>query len=228
MLKSSDASLIEKLIHYQFKDPGLLELALSHRSVGQKNNERLEFLGDAVLGQIVSEFLYHKFPKLKEGELSRLRSHLVRGDTLAELAREMKIQEFVLLGGGELKSGGHRRSSIQADMLEAIVGAIFLDAGMEECRQIVLLWFESRLALLNENMVTKDPKTRLQEYMQEKGKQLPRYSVVDEFGANHAREYKVECKIDGTDEVFIGVANSKREAEKAAAKSALTRLGKQP
>lgn len=225
MLKKNNISRIEKLIAYQFSDPSYLELALSHRSVGSHNNERLEFLGDSLLGMIMSELLYHKFPKLKEGELSRLRSHLVRGETLAKLALELNIEEFILLGGGELKSGGRRRASIQADVMEALIGAIFLDSDLEQCKSTVLHWFDSRLSKLNENVVTKDPKTLLQEYMQERGKKLPSYRVVDELGESHAKKYKVECVIDGGSNTYSGIASSKRSAEKDAAKQALIALG---
>ena len=226
ILKKSNFYFVEKAIDYQFSDASHLELALSHRSVGKKNNERLEFLGDAMLGLVISEALFLKFPKLKEGELSRLRSLLVRGDTLAELAREMKLDEYILLGGGELKSGGHRRASIQADVVEAIIGAIFLDSGFDQCKRTVLTWFENRLSALNTNFVSKDAKTLLQEYMQETGKPLPVYRVVEEMGESHARQYKVECEIDSEGQTFHGMATSKRAAEKAAAAEALNFLGR--
>jgi len=163
---------------------------------------------------------------LREGELSRLRSQLVRGDTLSELAQELELCDYIQLGGGELKSGGHRRASIQADVTEAIIGAIYLDSDFSICRSIVLSWFESRLQNVNENTVTKDPKTRLQEYMQERGKKLPAYVLVDQMGDNHARKYKVECRLQGEKDVFYGVASSKRAAEKESAAKALEFLGK--
>jgi len=225
MLKKNDHARIEKFIGYEFLDVSLLELALSHRSVGKLNNERLEFLGDALLGMVISEALYQKFPAMREGELSRLRSQLVRGETLAELVREMQLCDYIQLGGGELKSGGHRRVSIQADVAEAILGAIYLDSGFEACKNTVLSWFASRLQNLSGKAVKKDPKTHLQEYMQERGKALPSYALASEMGDDHARKYKVECRLDNESTVFFGVATSKRNAEKEAAANALRFLG---
>ncbi len=225
MLRKNNIASIETLIGYHFSDPSYLELALSHRSVGPLNNERLEFLGDSLLGAVISEALYLKFPKLKEGELSRLRSHLVRGETLAAMAKEMHLEDHILLGGGELKSGGHRRASIQADTVEAIIGAVFLDSDFQVCKKLVLAWFELRLSDLNANLITKDAKTLLQEYMQERGKKLPVYAVVEESGESHAREYKVECSVDGSASIYFGVASSKRGAEKKAATQVLKSIG---
>jgi ribonuclease III len=153
------SSLYQKLsrrIGYFFADLGLLELALTHRSFGGKNNERLEFLGDSILNYVIAEDLFHRFPKAKEGELSRLRASLVKGDTLAELAREFQLGDYLKLGAGELKSGGFRRDSILADTVEGIIGAMYLDAGMDICRQHILSWYKERLDATSLKIVTKD------------------------------------------------------------------------
>lgn len=216
---------LTRALNYDFKDHALVELALSHRSIGKSNNERLEFLGDSLLNLIIAEALFHKFPDAKEGQLSRLRALLVKGETLAEVAREKSLGEHILLGGGELKSGGHRRDSILADVVEALIGAIYLDSNMAQCKERVLSYFDSRLNSLSLATEEKDPKTRLQEYMQERGKPLPVYAVTQEGGQSHAREYTVECKINGQSPAFYGVASSKRNAEKLAAFEALKHIG---
>ena len=213
------------MLGYVFSDVAIVEQALSHRSVGQANNERLEFLGDSLLNFFIAEILFQRFPRVPEGELSRVRASLVKGETLAELAREMDLGKWLLLGGGELKSGGHRRQSILADVVEALIAAIYLDGGIEESRRCVFSWFESRLAATNLFEATKDPKTRLQEYLQERGRALPEYAVIDELGQSHAREYRVDCRIEGADGRFVAQASSKRNAEKMAAKLALKHLG---
>lgn len=139
------ATDLAKKLGYQFKDESMIELALTHRSHGKRNNERLEFLGDSILNFVIAEALYRRFPEAKEGQLSRLRAQLVKGETLAELAREMKLGDYLRLGSGELKSGGYRRDSILADSVEAIIGAIYLDSDMECCRPYILSWYQSRL-----------------------------------------------------------------------------------
>lgn len=151
-------------IGYQFKDESLLEQALSHRSFSRKNNERLEFLGDAILNCTIAQALYDRFPKAKEGQMSRLRAHLVKGDTLAEIGREFKLGDYLKLGSGELKSGGYRRDSILADSVEAIIGAISKDADLATAQQVLLGWYQQRLDNLDLSENIKDSKTRLQEY----------------------------------------------------------------
>lgn len=225
--KKSDYSRLERTLGYEFSEHSLLTQALSHRSVGKSNNERLEFLGDSLLNMIISEVLFQHFPDAKEGELSRMRAHLVKGETLAELAREFNMGDFLILGGGELKSGGHRRASILADSIEAVIGAVFLDSGFERCRDRVRSWFASRLDAVLQTNVEKDPKTRLQEYMQERRRQLPEYRVVEELGQNHARSYKVACVLDDG-QVYEAISSSKRSAEKDSALLALKFLGLVP
>ncbi|AEF55689.1 ribonuclease III [Marinomonas posidonica] len=223
------SSLYQKLcrrIGYFFADLGLLELALTHRSYGGKNNERLEFLGDSILNYVIAEDLFHRFPKAKEGELSRLRASLVKGDTLAELAREFQLGDFLKLGAGELKSGGFRRDSILADSVEGIIGAMYLDAGMDICRQHILAWYKDRLEATSLKVVTKDAKTRLQEYLQARKHALPQYDVVDIVGEPHDQTFHVHCHIELCNEAIEGCGNSRRIAEQNAAAKALEKLEK--
>lgn len=221
MIKSLD-KLIRDL-GYRFDDEGLLEAALTHRSVTQNNNERLEFLGDAVLGMVIAEELFKRFPRANEGELSRLRASLVKGVTLAELARSLELGEVIRLGQGELKSGGFRRNSILADAFEAILGAIYLDGGFENCRKIILKHFSSRLDAVSPETAQKDPKTRLQEHLQATQQPLPNYDVVDIAGEAHAQTFTVECLVDGIPAVRAK-ASSRRKAEQAAAEMILETL----
>ena len=169
----ADTAALERALDYEFSDPGLLTTALTHRSAGSRNNERLEFLGDSIVNHIVAEALYQRFPAAREGDMSRMRASLVKGETLADMAREMDVGEHLLLGPGERKSGGYRRSSILADTLEALAGAILLDAGYERCRTCVLRWFDQRLQKLSSGSTDKEAKTRLQEYLQGRGNPLP-------------------------------------------------------
>jgi ribonuclease-3 len=210
-------------LDYSFSDESLLETALTHRSVTQNNNERLEFLGDAVLGMVIAEELFKRFPGASEGELSRLRASMVRGDTLAEIARSFELGDVVRLGPGELKSGGFRRKSILADAFEAILGAIYLDGGFDNCRNIILKQFSSRLDATSPETARKDPKTRLQEYLQASQQPLPAYEVVDITGEAHAQTFTVECKVEGM-EAVRAQGSSRRKAEQAAAEMILESL----
>ncbi|NLQ18240.1 ribonuclease III [Marinomonas sp. M1K-6] len=221
------SSLYQKLcrrIGYFFADLGLLELALTHRSFGGKNNERIEFLGDSILNYVIAEDLFHRFPKAKEGELSRLRASLVKGDTLAELAREFELGDYLKLGAGELKSGGFRRDSILADAVEGIIGAMYLDAGMEVCREHILAWYKERLDAISLKLVTKDAKTRLQEYLQARKHALPQYDVVNIEGDPHDQIFHVHCSIELCEDAIEGKGNSRRIAEQNAATKALKKL----
>lgn len=217
---------LERSINYTFSDKSLLNLALSHRSVGSKNNERLEFLGDSLLNFIIAEALYFKFPKGKEGDLTRLRASLVKGETLAEIARHFDIGEYLVLGEGEMKSGGFRRASILADTVEAIIGAIYTESGMEQCKESVCLWYESRLAEVSMEDTGKDSKTRLQEALQKFKKPLPLYTVVETIGESHCTEFIVECSVSGVEDNTRARASSKRAAEQVAATMMLKLLGK--
>ncbi len=215
---------LQRALGYTFDDRSLLELALTHRSAGRANNERLEFLGDSIVNHVIAEALYTKFPDAREGSLSRMRASLVRGDTLAGIGRELKLGDYLLLGSGERKSGGHRRSSILADGVEAIAGAILLEAGVETCRRCLLAWFDSRLADLTENDDGKDPKTRLQELLQGRGQALPDYDLIDVSGEDHAQLFRVSCFIAADKLRTEGEGSSRRKAEQAAASAALERL----
>ena len=200
-------------------------LALTHRSFAGRNNERLEFLGDAILNFVAGEALFERFPQAREGQLSRLRARLVKGETLALLARGFELGEYLRLGSGELKSGGFRRESILADALEALIGAIYLDAGMDVARARVLDWLTNELDGLTLVDTNKDPKTRLQEFLQSRAVELPRYEVVDIQGEPHCRTFFVQCEIALLTDKTQGQGASRRIAEQVAAAAALVALG---
>lgn len=216
---------LQRKIGYTFNDITLLTLALTHRSFSGRNNERLEFLGDAILNFAAGEALFQRFPQAKEGQLSRLRSRLVKGETLAVLARGFGLGEYLRLGSGELKSGGFRRDSILADTTEAIIGAIYLDAGMDIARERVLAWLEQHFSELTLVDTNKDPKTRLQEFLQSRGADLPLYEVIDIQGEPHCRSFFVECQVNLLNEKTQGQGVSRRIAEQVAASKALLLLG---
>ena len=208
---------------YQFRDPELRQRALSHRSVGARNNERLEFLGDSLVNLFVAELLYEIYPKADEGELTRFRSRLVSEPSLAAIARELQIGDQLLLGPGELKSGGHRRDSILADAFEALIAAIYLDGGWQVCRDCTRGIFEPLCATLGDAS-EKDPKTRLQELLQARGESLPTYELVRSSGADHAKVFDVECVVASLDVHGEGSGSSRRVAEQAAAKDAIGKI----
>ncbi|MEO6799536.1 MAG: ribonuclease III [Rhodanobacter sp.] len=211
-----------KLSH-RFREPALAQLAFTHRSAGRPNNERLEFLGDALLGAIIAELLYEVHPKASEGELSRLRAQLVNGQALAVLARELDLGDELKLGPGELKSGGFRRDSILADAFEALIAAVYLDAGFEACRDSVRALFGERVAALRRS--SKDAKTRLQEHLQSGGWLLPQYELVGSHGEDHAKTFDVRCSVsEPLTLVAEATAGSRRAAEQDAAESVLLQL----
>lgn len=203
----------------------LLQAALTHRSVKGKNNERLEFLGDSILNFIIAAALYEKCPHAKEGELSRLRANLVNGEMLAEIAQEFELGQYLQLGPGELKSGGARRKSILADAFEAIIGAIYLDSNMLQCQEHVLSWYRSRLADFSQWETSKDPKTRLQEFLQGRKLPLPIYSVILIEGKAHHQHFKISCQVEGFSHITEGYGSSRRSAEQIAAQAYLDLLG---
>lgn len=207
-----------------FSQPQLFRLALTHRSAGGKNNERLEYLGDSVLGFVIAEQLYTQFPSVGEGVLSRLRASLVNQTSLAELARQRAIGDYLILGSGELKSGGFRRDSILSDALEAIMGALLLDQGIEVCRQWILALFAEKLAEIQLDNWKKDPKTRLQELMQARKKELPVYELISMTGADHAQTFEVSCRVPLTSESTSGTGISRKRAEQQAAENMLNLL----
>jgi ribonuclease III len=208
---------------YHFRDASLAELALTHRSAGKPNNERMEFLGDALLGAIVAEMLYETHPKATEGEMSRLRAQLVNGQALASLARGLELGDKLKLGSGELKSGGFRRDSILADAFEALVAAVYLDGGFAACRETVRILFADLVASLPRS--SKDAKTRLQEWLQANGWPLPLYELVATEGEDHARIFDVNCVVAEPMAITAsGRGSSRRLAEQDAAEAALNRL----
>lgn len=208
---------------YRFADEALLDLALTHRSAGRPNNERLEFLGDALVNMVVAEMLFDARARADEGELSRLRAQLVSEPALAERARELQLGDALHLGPGELKSGGFRRDSILADAFEAVVAAIFRDGGFDACRTWLHSVFAAPLAAAGAPQ--KDPKTRLQEWLQGRGLPLPQYELVAEAGAEHARRFDVECVLEQPRNArFAGSGGSRRAAEQVAAEAALVAL----
>lgn len=206
---------------HEFRSADLLRLALTHRSRGNPNNERLEFLGDGVLNMVVAELLFHARPNAPEGDLSRLRARIVRERTLAEVARSLDLGDQVLLGPGELKSGGFLRDSILADALEALIGAVFLDGGFDAARGLVERLMSARIEVLPDAEALKDPKTRLQELLQARGFKLPEYEVIDERGADHDRTFTVICTVEMLAGPIEATSTSRRKAEQAAAKRAL-------
>lgn len=209
---------------YRFARPELLGEALTHRSAGRPNNERLEFLGDAVLNFLIAEALYQRVPDADEGALSRLRAMLVRGETLAEIAGEINLGEALSMGSGELKSGGFRRRSILADALEAVIGAVYLDGGFDACRKLIQELFAARLSSLPETDSLKDPKTRLQEYLQARQASLPVYRLVRQEGEPHRRTFRVACEIPWLKVPVEADGRSRRAAEQEAARLALNEL----
>jgi ribonuclease III len=211
---------------YQFSRPDLLTQALTHRSAGAPHNERLEFLGDALVNLFIAEALYEHWPHADEGALTRARAELVRESALAPIARQLDLGAKLILGPGEMKSGGHRRDSILADALEALVAAIYLDAGFETCRSVVMPWFHAAMdALPPPHKVGKDAKTRLQEWLQGKQKPLPVYALLSESGEDHAKTFLITCTLQQPPLVTQGEGGSRRAAEQAAAEAALQALG---
>ncbi|PKF51654.1 ribonuclease III [Enterovibrio nigricans] len=215
---------LQRRIRYEFSDAALLSLSLTHRSASGYHNERLEFLGDSILSFVIADDLYHRFPNVDEGDMSRMRATLVRGNTLAELGREFDLGDVLQLGPGELKSGGFRRDSILADAVEAIIGAIYLDSDLETVRGIVLGWYKERLDTIQPGANQKDPKTRLQESLQGRRKPLPAYNVIKVQGEAHNQQFTVECEVAGLDRPVVGKGSSRRKAEQAAAELALQKL----
>ncbi len=213
---------LQVVIHYQFKDDELLQTAMTHRSFSKNNNnETLEFLGDSILGLVISEHLYLRLDDATEGELSRVRASLVKEDALATVARDINLGDFLQLGSGELKSGGYRRASILSDAMEALFGAIFLDGGFEQCKKTILFLYEDYLVTLPSPGDLKDPKTTLQEYLQSHKHDLPEYEVVQTEGKSHDQTFTVECRIDAMNIISQGKGSSRKKAEQMAASRAL-------
>jgi ribonuclease-3 len=215
---------LERLLDYRFRQPSLLQQALTHRSHSSRNNERLEFLGDGVLNFIIAHQLYQRFPKLSEGDLSRMRAQLVKEPTLGEVAVDLNLGEHLRLGEGELKSGGWRRPSVLADALEAIIGAAYLDGGFETAEAIVVRLFSPLLEKLDPKAIGKDPKSRLQEYLQGRRMELPEYKLLATEGEAHCQTFQVECHIAGMNITTAGQGTSRRAAEQQAAELAYEKV----
>jgi len=216
-----DISLLQSRLGYTFKDPALLQRALTHRSHSSLHNERLEFLGDSILNCVVASLLFDRYSKIDEGDLSRLRANLVKQQSLYEIAQRLELSQFLRLGEGELKSGGFRRPSILADTLEALFGAIFLDAGFDAARDVIRAQYIPILDTVDPKTLGKDAKTLLQEFLQGKKIALPQYNVVATHGAAHNQEFEIECLIPKLDVQVFGTGGSRRAGEQAAAKLAL-------
>lgn len=210
-----------KLLNYQFQQPALLQLALTHRSSGGEHNERLEFLGDAVVNFAIAEILYQMFPKASEGDLSRWRAVLVNRDTLADLAKKFDLGPFLILGAGEMRSGGHERHSILSCAMEAIIGAVYLDGGYETAYDCIAEWYEPWLQSLSSAASHKDPKSLLQEYLQRKRLPLPVYTVEITEGEAHQQVFVVSCAVQGVANKSMGRGTSRRRAEQEAAQAML-------
>jgi ribonuclease-3 len=217
---------LQEKLEYKFNDISQLQLALTHRSASSKHNERLEYLGDAVLGNVIAHQLFLQFPKANEGQLSRLRSFLVKEKALFELAQKFEIGDYIKLGGGELKSGGFRRASILSDTLEAIIGAVYLDSDFAQVQSFLLNIYKEKLNALSLDMAKKDPKTRLQEWLQSRNVSIPEYEVVRSSGKDHAKIYWVGCKIDYQSLSSEGQGASRRKAEQDAAEKILEKLNR--
>lgn len=216
-----------KKLGLTFNDPLLCTRALTHRSASSNNNERLEFLGDSILGFVIAQELYDQFPDASEGVLSRLRANLVNQSSLAELARKHHLGDYLLLGSGELKSGGFRRDSILSDALEAIMGALLQDQGIDACQQWIVQLFAEKLSNLSLDNWQKDPKTQLQELMQSKKLELPEYTLLTMSGLAHEQTFKVKCSISLIENTCIGTGISRKRAEQAAAELMLELLNKE-
>lgn len=214
-------SWLDKTLHYRFRDASLLMRALTHRSANGKNNERLEFLGDAVLDFVISDAVFRLRPDADEGDLSRLRASLVKDTTLAKLATELGVGEHLLLGGGERKSGGNRRNSILADALEAIFGAIFLDSGFVAATEVIERVYRRSLAELPDAEDLRDPKTRLQEWLQARGHALPDYDLLGVTGKAHRQRFSVSCTVGDLSQTTEGESTTRRKAEQQAARRML-------
>ena len=219
-----DLERLYRRLNYQFKKPAYLKQALTHRSVGSENYERFEFLGDSILSFVIANELFHRFPLQSEGHLSRLRSSLVRGDMLVEIAKELDLGDFLFLGQGELRSGGFRRPSILSDALEAVFAAVFFDGGIEAAQELILKLYRSRLEDPNLNDCLKDAKTLLQEYLQAEKIALPEYTLTKVEGDEHDQIFYITCTVDTAKLVTYGQGSNRRKAEQLAAKTMLEKL----
>ncbi|CAL4320584.1 ribonuclease III [Buchnera aphidicola] len=216
---------LQKTLGYTFEKEEILNQALTHRSASVKHNERLEFLGDSILSFVIANTLYRDFPYINEGDMSRMRATLVQGNTLAKIASEFSLGEYLQLGQGELKSGGFKRESILANTIEAIIGSIFIDSDIQIVEKLILKWYKKRLKTIDPKDLQKDSKTRLQEYLQSQNIPLPSYIITQIYGEAHNQLFTIQCKIYEIKGEFIGMGSSKRQAEQNSANQALIKLG---
>lgn len=217
-------SCLQADLEYRFSRPSLIEQALTHRSAGSPNNERLEFLGDSILNCVIAHALFERFADLREGEMSRLRANLVRQESLYRIASDLQLGNELRLGEGELKSGGERRPSILADALEAVIGAVFLDGGFNAAQRVVLGLYQDQLEQIDLRQSGKDAKTSLQEWLQGRRYPLPIYELMRVRGEAHAQEFEVECRVSKPALVTVGIGQSRRVAEQSAAQRAIEEL----
>lgn len=222
--KLSLRAKLYKTLGYQFKNTDLVELALTHRSHSATHNERLEFLGDSILNYLMAEVLYQRFHLAREGDLSRMRAYLVKGETLAELAKKLSLGQHLNLGSGELKSGGYNRDSILANAMEALIAALYLDAGMNICRERVSHWYAEKIDHLSMGNDHKDFKTQLQEWLQARKQALPTYQLIATSGKNHIQKFTVSCEVVLLKQSVTASSGSRRSAEQSAAAEALKQL----
>lgn len=216
---------LQKLICYTFNNIDLLTHALTHRSANKVHNERLEYLGDSILSFVIAEALFQRFQHVDEGDLSQMRSTLVCGEMLAVIGNDFDIGDCLILGQGELKSGGHRRDSIISDAVEAIIGAIYLDSNFDTIKSLILSWYQDRLSNIQPGEKQKDSKTRLQEYLQGHHQARPIYLITEVIGDDHDQEFVVQCKLENDTNIYLGRGVSRRKAEQAAAQVAIDKLG---
>lgn len=227
MSKLADYSRLEKLLNYQFQNTELLKSALTHRSASSKNNERLEFLGDSILNFVIAAELFKLYPDSTEGDLSRLRANLVDKAGLYEISKILKFGEYLILGSGELKSGGHRRNSILADTVEAIFGAVYLDSDFEQCQKLILFLYSDLIKNIADANELKDPKTKLQELLQSRKLALPKYTVIEVTGQAHNQQFKVDCEIVQLGLKTQGQATNRRKAEQKSAEEIIALVQEQ-
>ncbi|WP_392553241.1 ribonuclease III [Orbus wheelerorum] len=227
VMKQNEQHLIklQKLIGYEFNNIALLIKALTHRSADKSHNERLEYLGDSILSFVIAEALFNQFPHVDEGDLSQMRSTLVCGEMLAIIGQDFNLGDCLILGQGELKSGGHRRESIISDAVEAIIGAIYLDSNIEVIKNLILQWYQSRLENIQPGIKQKDAKTRLQEYLQGIHQARPVYLIVEVIGNDHEQEFVIQCKLENDNNQYMGRGVNRRKAEQIAAQAAIDNLG---
>lgn len=216
---------LQRQLNYQFKNAALFRQALTHRSADKKHNERLEFLGDAILSFVIAEHLYHKFPAVTEGDLTQMRSTLVCGEMLAKIGKGFNLGDSIILGSGEMKTGGHRRDSIIADAVEALIGAIYLDSDLETVKPLILVWLAKEINQIQPGVKQKDPKTLLQEYLQARRLPLPEYLILDITGDEHNQSFLVRCVLENDSAEYLGKGSTRRKAEQNAASLVIEKRG---